>query len=214
MAANENIFLLRASPDAGIAAGSRVPRSLFPAKILRQIPATKYLSPDRRFVTFFAILQENAAARQRRRSKNTMNTKTYPRTNDRRTIYLNTVIDNPYIEVGDYTIYNDFVNDRQSSEKSNVLPKNYPPMSDSARSSRQILPRSPAGARFLFNSANHHAQLAGQFTTFRSSSRSGNSTKRTSPRRGTTRATSSSATTYGSVTKRSSWRASGSATAP
>ena len=37
-----------------------------------------------------------------------MNSKTYPRTNDRQTVYLNTVIGNPMIEVGDYTIYNDF----------------------------------------------------------------------------------------------------------
>lgn len=36
-----------------------------------------------------------------------MNTKVYPRTNDFQTIYLNTVIKNPAIIVGDYTIYND-----------------------------------------------------------------------------------------------------------
>lgn len=40
-----------------------------------------------------------------------MNTKVYPRTNDFQTIYLNTVIKNPAIIVGDYTIYNDFVKD-------------------------------------------------------------------------------------------------------
>lgn len=38
-----------------------------------------------------------------------MNSKTYPRTNDFQTVYLNTVIKNPAIMVGDYTIYNDFV---------------------------------------------------------------------------------------------------------
>ena len=32
-----------------------------------------------------------------------MNTKTYPRTNDYQTIYLNTIINNPNIIVGDYT---------------------------------------------------------------------------------------------------------------
>lgn len=37
-----------------------------------------------------------------------MNTKVYPRTNDFQTIYLNTVIKNPAIIVGDYTIYNDW----------------------------------------------------------------------------------------------------------
>ena len=37
-----------------------------------------------------------------------MNSNIYPRTNDFQTIYLNTVIKNPAIIVGDYTIYNDF----------------------------------------------------------------------------------------------------------
>jgi len=38
-----------------------------------------------------------------------MNSNIYPRSNDFQTIYLNTVIKNPAIIVGDYTIYNDFV---------------------------------------------------------------------------------------------------------
>lgn len=50
-----------------------------------------------------------------------MNTKTYPRTNDYQTIYLNTIINNPNIIVGDYTIYNDFVNDPAQFEKNNIL---------------------------------------------------------------------------------------------
>ena len=50
-----------------------------------------------------------------------MNTNIYPRTNDFQTIYLNAVIDNPDIKVGDYTIYNDFVNDPVQFEKNNVL---------------------------------------------------------------------------------------------
>lgn len=40
-----------------------------------------------------------------------MNSNIYPRSNDFQTIYLNMVIKNPAIIVGDYTIYNDFVND-------------------------------------------------------------------------------------------------------
>lgn len=35
--------------------------------------------------------------------------KIYPRTGDKQTVYLNTVIKDPSIEVGDYTIYNDYV---------------------------------------------------------------------------------------------------------
>ena len=40
--------------------------------------------------------------------------KIYPRTGDMQTVYLKNVITNPNIEVGDYTMYNDFSNDRQS----------------------------------------------------------------------------------------------------
>ena len=159
---------------------------------------------------FFAILQEMRRPGKGGATKHTMNTKTYPRTNDRRTIYLNTVIDNPYIEVGDYTIYNDFVNDPAEFEKNNVLSTTR--STRTGWSSANSAP-SPA-ARGSCSTARTTRSARWPITPFRSSSRSGNSTGRTSPRRGTTRATSSSATTYGSVTKRSSWRASGSATAP
>ena len=47
--------------------------------------------------------------------------KVYPQSNDKQTIYLNSVISNPNIEIGDYTIYNDFVNDPCDFEKNNVL---------------------------------------------------------------------------------------------
>lgn len=81
-----------------------------------------------------------------------MNSKTYPRTNDRQTVYLNTVIGNPMIEVGDYTIYNDFVNDPTQFEKNNVL-YHYPVNGD-----RLVIGKFcsiACGAKFLFNSANH-----------------------------------------------------------
>ena len=50
-----------------------------------------------------------------------MMTKIYPRTGDKQTVYLNAVIKDPQIEVGDYTIYNDFVADPWLFEKNNVL---------------------------------------------------------------------------------------------
>lgn len=50
-----------------------------------------------------------------------MMTKIYPRTGDKQTVYLNAVIKDPRIEVGDYTIYNDFVADPLLFEKNNVL---------------------------------------------------------------------------------------------
>lgn len=37
--------------------------------------------------------------------------KIYPRSKDRETVYLKNVITDPSIIVGDYTMYNDFVND-------------------------------------------------------------------------------------------------------
>ena len=37
--------------------------------------------------------------------------KVYPRTGDTQTVYLKNVITNPEIEVGDYTMSDDFLND-------------------------------------------------------------------------------------------------------
>lgn len=90
-----------------------------------------------------------------------MHTKRYPRTNDHQTIYLNTVIENPNIEVGDYTIYNDFVNDPTGFEKNNVL-YHYPINRD-----RLVIGKFcsiACGARFLFNSANHRLGSLANYT--------------------------------------------------
>lgn len=46
--------------------------------------------------------------------------KVYPRTGDTQTVYLKSVVKCPTIEIGDYTIYNDFVNDPRDFEKNNV----------------------------------------------------------------------------------------------
>ncbi len=43
--------------------------------------------------------------------------KVYPRSNDYQTVYLKNVITRENIEVGDYTIYNDFYNDPRDFEK-------------------------------------------------------------------------------------------------
>ena len=90
-----------------------------------------------------------------------MNTKTYPRTNDYQTIYLNTIINNPNIIVGNYTIYNDFVNDPTQFEKNNVL-YHYPINQD-----RLIIGKFcsiACGAKFLFNSANHTLKSLSNYT--------------------------------------------------
>lgn len=76
----------------------------------------------------------------------------YPRSGDKQTIYLKDVLTNPNIEVGDFTMYNDFVNDPTQFEKNNVL-YHYPINHD-----KLIIGKFCSigcGARFLFNSANH-----------------------------------------------------------
>ena len=78
--------------------------------------------------------------------------KIYPRKGDKQTIYLKNVITNPNIRVGDYTMYNDFVNDPTLFEKNNVL-YHYPINHDKLVIGKFC--SIACGARFLFNSANH-----------------------------------------------------------
>ena len=76
----------------------------------------------------------------------------YPRTGDKATIYLKNVISSPNIMVGDYTMYNDFVQDPVLFEKNNVL-YHYPINHDKLVIGKFC--SIACGARFLFNSANH-----------------------------------------------------------
>lgn len=76
----------------------------------------------------------------------------YPRTGDMQTIYLKNAITNSSITVGDYTMYNDFVNDPTNFEKNNVL-YHYPINHDKLFIGKFC--SIACGAKFLFNSANH-----------------------------------------------------------
>ena len=78
--------------------------------------------------------------------------KVYPRSGDKETIYLQNVITHPNIRVGDYTIYNDFVNDPRLFEKNNVL-YHYPINHDTLVIGKFC--SIACGAKFLLNSANH-----------------------------------------------------------
>lgn len=81
-----------------------------------------------------------------------MRQKIYPRLKDRETVYLKSVISNPNILIGDYTIYNDFVREPKDFEKNNVLHQ-YPLNQD-----RLIIGKFcsiACGAKFIFNSANY-----------------------------------------------------------
>lgn len=78
--------------------------------------------------------------------------KVYPRTGDLQTVYLKNVVDAPGIEIGDFTIYNDFVHDPREFQKNNVL-YHY-----SINHDRLVVGKFcsiACGAKFLFNSANH-----------------------------------------------------------
>lgn len=76
----------------------------------------------------------------------------YPRTGDKETIYLKHIITNPNITVGDFTMYNDFVNDPTLFEKNNVL-YHYPINNDKLQIGKFC--SIARGAKFLFSSANH-----------------------------------------------------------
>lgn len=87
--------------------------------------------------------------------------KIYPRKNDKEIVYLKSVIKNPNIIVGDYTIYNDFVNDPVDFEKNNVL-YHYPINKD-----RLIIGKFSSiacGAKFLFTSGNHSLKSLSTYT--------------------------------------------------
>lgn len=78
--------------------------------------------------------------------------KIYPRTGDTKTVYLKNVITNPNIEIGDYTMYNDFVYNPCDFQKNNVL-YHYPVNHD-----RLVIGKFcsiACGAKFIFTSANH-----------------------------------------------------------
>ena len=87
--------------------------------------------------------------------------KIYPRTGDTQTVYLNAVVKDPSIEVGDYTIYNDFVSNPLLFEQNNVL-YHYP-----INHERLIIGKFcsiACGTKFLFNCANHTLRSPSTYT--------------------------------------------------
>lgn len=90
-----------------------------------------------------------------------MRSRVYPRPHDGQTVYLKDVITGPNIEVGEYTIYNDFVCDPRDFEKNNVL-YHYPVNGD-----RLVIGRFcsiACGAKFMFTSGNHSMQSLANYT--------------------------------------------------
>lgn len=85
----------------------------------------------------------------------------YPRKGDTQIVYLNAVVKDPSIEVGDYTIYNDFISDPRQFERNNVL-YHYP-----INHERLIIGKFcsiACGVKFLFNCANHTLKSLSTYT--------------------------------------------------
>ncbi len=78
--------------------------------------------------------------------------KIYPRSGDKKTVYLKNIISNPNIIVGDYTMYHDSLNDPKEFETNNVLYQ-YPINRDKLKIGKFC--SIACGTKFLFNSANH-----------------------------------------------------------
>ena len=90
-----------------------------------------------------------------------MRNSTYPRPHGEQTVYLKDVVTGPNIEVGEYTVYNDFVHDPRDFEKNNVL-YHYPVNGD-----RLIIGKFcsiACGAKFLFTSGNHSMRSLSTYT--------------------------------------------------
>ena len=85
----------------------------------------------------------------------------YPRSGDRQTVYLKNVVSDSNIEVGDFTIYNDFLNDPRDFEKNNVLYR-YPINGDRLKIGRFC--SIACGAKFLFTSGNHTLRSLSTYT--------------------------------------------------
>ena len=90
-----------------------------------------------------------------------MKNKIYPRTGDKEIVYLKDVVTGPNIEIGDHTIYNDFVRDPRDFEKNNVL-YHYPVNGDTLKIGKFC--SIACGAKFLFTSGNHSLQSLSTYT--------------------------------------------------
>jgi virginiamycin A acetyltransferase len=87
--------------------------------------------------------------------------KVYPRSNDYQTIYLKNVITRDNIEVGDYTIYNDYYNDPRDFEKNNVL---YQYLVNNDKLTIGKFCSIACKAKFLMTSGNHTLKSLSTYT--------------------------------------------------
>lgn len=88
--------------------------------------------------------------------------KIYPRSQGKSTVYLQNVITDPTIEVGDYTMYDDFVNDPRDFERNNVL-YHYPECNHDRLKIGKFCSIA-CGAKFMFTSGNHSMKSLSTYT--------------------------------------------------
>ena len=88
--------------------------------------------------------------------------KIYPRSGDNSLVYLKNVVSGPFVEVGDYTIYHDFVNDPRDFQKNCVL-YHYPYCNHDYLKIGKFCSIA-CGARFIFNSAHHSLKSVSTYT--------------------------------------------------
>lgn len=87
--------------------------------------------------------------------------KIYPRSNDCQTVYLKNVVTRANIEIGAFTIYNDFCNDPRDFEKNNVL------YQYTVNKDRLIIGKFcsiACKAKFLMTSGNHTMRSLSSYT--------------------------------------------------
>ncbi|MDD3403674.1 MAG: CatB-related O-acetyltransferase [Hespellia sp.] len=87
--------------------------------------------------------------------------KIYPRTGDKQTVYLKNVVHDENIHIGEYTIYNDFVHNPIDFEKNNVL-YHYPINHDKLEIGKFC--SISCGAKFLFTSGNNTMKSLSTYT--------------------------------------------------
>ena len=79
--------------------------------------------------------------------------KIYPRSQGHSTVYLKNVVSDPTIEVGDFTVYDDFFHDPRDFQRNNVL-YHYPECNRDKLKIGKFCSIA-CGAKFIFNAANH-----------------------------------------------------------
>ena len=90
------------------------------------------------------------------------NWKIYPRSQGHSTVYLKNVVKDPTIQVGEYTTYDDYVNDPRDFERNCVL-YHYPECNGDTLSIGKFCSIA-CGAKFLFTSGNHSMQSLSTYT--------------------------------------------------